>query len=179
MNLNCMFRLVAIIAILLAAAIVFLRLSGGSPAAGPSPLREDRRWQRLIWLIMLIGAAVGALTGIGTLIFFGPPIGGWTLLLHCLAAPLFAIGIALIALLWAGFYLRGNCAGSCSFWAMLVSGMIAMFSIAFTMTPLFGGANQHFLISVHRWSSLALIFFMALHAARVAASSRAARRAGA
>lgn len=175
-----MFRVIAIIAILLAAAIVFLRLSGGSPAVGPSPMREGRRWQRLIWLMMLVGTAVGAITGIGSKIISShEPIGGWTLILHCLAAPLFAIGIALIALMWAGSYLRGMCAGSCSFWGMLISGMIAMFSIAFTMTPLFGGANQHFLISVHRWSSLALIFFMALHAARVAAASRAARRAGA
>jgi len=48
------------------------------------------------------------------------------------------------------------------------------------MTPLFGTANQHFLLSVHRWSSLALVFFMTLHAAKVAAASRAARqRAGA
>jgi len=172
-----MFRVVAIIAILLAAAIVFFRLSGGAAATGPSPLRQGRRWQQLIWLMMLIGAAVGALTGIGTLIFFGPPIGGWTLILHCLAAPLFAIGIAVIALLWAGSYMRGNCAGCCSFWGMLISGMIAMFSIAFTMTPLF--ANQHFLISVHRWSSLAMVFFMALHAARVFAASRAAQRTGA
>jgi hypothetical protein len=174
-----MFRVVAIIAILLAAAIVFFRVSGGLSAAGPSPLREGRPWQRLIWLIMLVGAAVCGLTGIGTFIIWGPPIGGWTLILHCLAAPLFAVGIALIALLWAGSYMRGNCAGACSFWGMLISGLIAMFSIAFTMTPLFGGANQHLLISVHRWSSLALVFFMALHAARVAAASRAARRAGA
>src|SRR3954451_4387216 len=152
-----MFRFVAIIAIVIAAAIVFLRWSAGAAAAGPSPMSErGRRRQRLIWLMMLIGAGVGALTGIGTLIFSHPPIAGWTLILHCLAAPLFAIGIALIALLWAGSYMRGLCTGSCSFWAMLISSMIAMFSIAFTMTPLFGGANQHFLISVHRWSSLAL-----------------------
>jgi hypothetical protein len=169
-----MFRVIAIIAILVAAAIVFLRWSAGAPAAGPSPMSErGRRWQHLIWLMMLIGTAVGALTGIGTLIVSHPPIAGWTLILHCLAAPLFAIGIALIALLWAGSYMRGNCAGSCSFWLMLVSGLIAMFSIAFTMTPIF--TDQPFLLLVHRWSSLALVFFMALHAGRVAAASRAVR----
>src|SRR6266446_10900585 len=109
-----MFRVVAIIAIIVAAGIVLLRLSDRAATAGPSPMRESRRgWQRLIWLMMLIGAGIGALTGIGTLIFFGPPIGGWTLILHCLAAPLFAIGIAAIALLWAGSYMRGNCAGCC------------------------------------------------------------------
>src|SRR5207247_7287071 len=126
-----------------------------------------------------IGTAIGALTGIGTLIIWGPPIAGWSLILHCLAAPLFAIGIALIALLWAGAYMGGTCAGGCSFWMMLISAMVAIFSIAFTMTPLFGTANQHFLLSVHRWSSLALVFFMALHAARVFAASRAAQRTGA
>jgi len=169
-----MFRTVAIIAIVIAVLMAVLRLRGGP--VGPSPMRQrGRGWQNLIWLCMLTGAAVGALTGIGSLIFSRGPVGGWILILHCLAAPLFAIGIALIALLWAGAYMRGACTGICSFWLMLISGMVAIFSIAFTMTPLFGTANQHFLLSVHRWSSLALVFFMILHAARVAAVSRASR----
>src|SRR6266576_3377077 len=173
-----MFRVIAIIALLIAAGIAFLRLSDSAASAGPSPMRQRGvRLQRFIWRIMLIGAAVGALSGIGTLIFSHGPVGGWILILHCLAAPLFAIGIALIALLWAGAYMRGTCVGGCSFWLMMISGMVAIFSIAFTMTPLF--ANQHFLLSVHRWSSLALVFFMALHAARVFAASRAAQRTGA
>ena len=175
-----MFRVIAIIALLIAAGIALLRLSDSAASAGPSPMRQrGARLQRFIWLIMLIGAAVGALTGIGWLIFSHGPVGGWVLILHCLAAPLFAIGIAVIALLWAGAYMRGTCGGGCcSFWMMLISGMVVIFSIAFTMTPLF--ANQHFLLSVHRWSSLALVFFMILHAARVAAVTRAARnRAGA
>src|SRR4051812_48859981 len=121
-----MFRVVAIIAILLAAAIVFLRLSDAAAASGPLPMRRNgRRWQRLIWLMMLIGAAVAALTGIGSkIVNSAEPIGGWTLILHCLAAPLFAIGIAVIALLWAGAYMRQGCGGGCSFWMMLISGMV-------------------------------------------------------
>jgi len=177
-----MFRVIAIIAIVIAALLALMQLRGSAAGVGPSPMRErGRKWQNLIWLAMLIGTAVGALTGIGSVIVSGSPIGGWTLILHCLAAPLFAIGIALIALLWAGAYMGGTCAGGCcSFWMMLISAIVAIFSIAFTMTPLFGTANQHFLLSVHRWSSLALVFFMTLHAARVAAASRAARqRAGA
>src|SRR5258706_1792000 len=175
-----MFRVIAIITLLIAAGIALLRFSDSAASAGPSPMRQRGvHLQRFIWLIMLIGAAVGALTGIGWLIFSHGPVGGWILILHCLAWPLFAIGIALIALLWAGAYMRGTCAGGCcSFWMMLVSGMVVIFSIAFTMTPLF--ANQPFLLSVHRWSSLALVFFMILHAARVAAVTRTARnRAGA
>jgi len=169
-----MFRLIAIIAIVAASIRAVQVLRGSAAGVGPSPMRErGGRWQNLIWLMMLIGTAVGALTGIGSVIVSGGPIGGWILILHCLAAPLFAIGIAAFALLWAGAYMRGTCAGGCcSFWLMLISGMVAIFSIAFTMTPLF--ANQPFLLSVHRWSSLALLFFMILHAARVAAVRRAA-----
>ncbi|HEV8291697.1 MAG TPA: hypothetical protein VGP94_07220 [Tepidisphaeraceae bacterium] len=170
-----MFRVVAILATAGAALLAVALLRGNLGAIGTSPMRDrDRRWHSFIWLVMLIGTALGALTGIGSLIIWGGPIGGWTLILHCLAAPLFAIAIALIALLWAGAYMRGPCAGSCSFWLMLISGMVAIFSIAFTMTPLFGTANQHFLLSVHRWSSLALVFFMVLHAARVLAARRVA-----
>jgi hypothetical protein len=165
----------------IAALLAVMQLRGSAAGVGPSPMRErGRKWQNLIWLAMLIGTAVGALTGIGSVIVSGSPIGGWILILHCLAAPLFAIGIAAIALLWAGAYMRAECATGCSFWLMLISGMVTIFSIAFTMTPLFGTANQYFLLSVHRWSSLALVFFMTLHAAKVAAASRAARqRAGA
>ena len=172
-----MFRVIAIIAIVVAALIAMVILRGDAGAMGTSPMRRrGRRWQNLIWLVMLIGTLIGALTGIGSLIVSGPPIVGWTLILHCLAAPLFAIGIAVIALLWAGAYMRSNCAAGCAcFWSMLISGMVAIFSIALTMTPLFGTANQHFLLSVHRWSSLALVIFMMLHAARVAAVSRAAQ----
>jgi hypothetical protein len=175
-----MFRVAAIIALVVAALLVVLRLRDHAAPVAPSPMSErGRRWQSLIWMAMLIGTGVGALTGIGWLIIWPPPIAGWTLILHCLAAPLFAVGITLIALLWAGAYIRGTCGGSCSFWLMLISALVVIFSIAFTMTPLFGEANQHFLMSVHRWSSLALVFFMALHAARVFAASRAAQRAGA
>jgi hypothetical protein len=177
-----MFRVIAIIAIVAAAVRAAQVMRGSAKSVAASPMRErGRRWQNLIWLVMLAGTLVGALTGIGSVIVSGSPIGGWILILHCLAAPLFAIGIAAIALLWAGAYLRGNCAAGCAcFWLMLISGMVTIFSIAFTMTPLFGTANQHFLLSVHRWSSLALVVFMVLHAARVAAVSRGARsRAGA
>jgi hypothetical protein len=175
-----MFRLISIIAIVAVAILVAQQLRlRSADGVGPSPMRErGRRWQEIIYMAMLVGTLIGALTGIGSVIVSGGPIGGWMLILHCLAAPLFAIGIAAIALLWAGAYMRGSCAAGCAFWLMLISGMVAIFSIAFTMTPLFGTANQHFLLAVHRWSSLALVIFMALHAARVM-GARTAGRAGA
>jgi hypothetical protein len=40
------------------------------------------------------------------------------------------------------------------------------------MTPMFGVEDQHRLLDVHRYSSLALVVFMALHAARLVALSR-------
>jgi hypothetical protein len=163
-----MFRTFAILGLLIATALVVYRLM--RPRTGDVPLPPRRG--RLIYWIMLIGAVVAALTSIGSIIVGLSPIGGWTLILHCLAAPFFAIGIAAIALLWAGRYMSDcKLPGSCSFWGMLISGMLTIFSIAFTMTPLF--AEQHFLLQVHRYSSLALVIFMAAHAASIVSARRA------
>lgn len=170
-----MFRIVAIILLPLAAVLAarHARSSGAEhlPMGG-----RGSRWQRLIWVAMFIGTVIAAVTAIPWVMARGSPIGGWVLILHCLAAPVFAIGMALVALLWAGSYMGGRCAGGCTFWLMLLSGLITIFSIAFTMTPLFGTADQHVLLVVHRWSSLALFFFMVLHAGRVFGAMRAARR---
>jgi hypothetical protein len=161
-----MFRTVSIIALIVLAVWIVVKLR-----RGPREWVEFPKRQRLIYWIMVIGTIVAALTGIGSIIVGASPIGGWTLILHCLAAPLFAMGIAAIALLWAGRYMSNrNLPGCCSFWGMMIAGMIAIFSIAFTMTPLF--AEQRFLLQVHRYSSLVLIFFMGLHAASLIAARR-------
>src|SRR5688572_3233083 len=137
-----MFRLISIIAIIAAAVLVVIQLMRGGHPDEASPMhRRAPRMQGLIYLAMLIGTFVGALTGIGAAIFTGKTIAGWTLILHCLAAPLFALGIAAVALMWAGRYMEGGrAAGAWAFWLMLISGAIAILSIAFTMTPLFGEA---------------------------------------
>jgi hypothetical protein len=175
------FRVISIIAIIAAALLVVLQFKRGRNIDEASPMhRRGRRAQEWIYLAMLIGTLVGAITGIGAVIITGRPIAGWTLILHCLAAPLFALAIAAVALMWAGRYMEGGrAAGSCFFWLMLISGAIAILSIGFTMTPLFGVADQHLLLNVHRYSSLALVIFMALHAARLFAIARTAQRTSA
>ena len=174
-----MFQIVAFLAIILAVPLAVRRSRrGGRPEDLPMGGR-GARWQKLIWLATIIGIVIAAATAIPWVMVRGGPIGGWMLILHCLAAPLFAIGMALVALLWAGAYMRGSCGGGCTFWLMLLSAAVTIFSIAFTMTPLFGTADQHVLLAVHRWSSLALFFFMVLHAGRVFGAMRAARQAGA
>jgi hypothetical protein len=172
-----MFRLLSILALIATAVLVILQLMRGSSSAADeaSPVHpRGRKAQGLIYIAMLIGTFVGAITGIGSVIITGKTIAGWTLILHCLAAPLFAIGIAAVALMWAGRYMEGGrAAGAVVFWLMLISGMVTILSIGLTMTPMFGVEDQHFLLDVHRYSSLALVVFMALHAARLVAVSRA------
>jgi hypothetical protein len=174
-----MFTVAAIIVLFVAGPIAARRARLGAGAEALPMRGRGARWQKLIWLVMFIGTIIATVTSIPWVMARGGPIGGWVLILHCLAAPLFAIGIALVALVWAGAYMRGACGGGCTFWLMLLSGLITIFSIAFTMTPLFGTAEQHLLLAVHRWSSLALFFFMILHAGSVFGAMRAARRAGA
>src|SRR5688572_31968063 len=115
-----MFTVVAILVLALAAPIAAwrARLAG----AEALPMRgRGARWQKWIWLMMFIGTIIATVTSIPWVMARGSPIGGWVLILHCLAAPLFAMGIALVALLWAGAYMRGVCGGGCTFWLMMLS----------------------------------------------------------
>src|SRR5687768_11840424 len=127
-----MFRILSIIAIVATAVLVVLQLvRPGRESEEASPVHpRGRKAQGVIYIAMLIGTFVGAVTGIGSVIITGKTIAGWTLILHCLAAPLFAVGIAAVALMWAGRYMEGgSAAGAVVFWLMLASGMVTILSI--------------------------------------------------
>lgn len=132
------------------------------------------RTQRLLYMLLRFGLLILALTGIAAGILWDSPMRGWILILHVAAAPLFAIGIAGIALAWADRrqYSKSRRPGEIDcwqkflFWAMLALAIVVILSAVVPMTPLFGQDGLEVLYRVHRYSSLFFVFTAILHAMR-------------
>ena len=115
------------------------------------------------YLLMCAGALVLAFTGIGVFITGKAPMTRWGLMLHCAAAPAFALGILLVALSWPA-NMRRNLSWA-FFWLFLLSGCAAMLSGVLPMLPICGSDGQHFLYLTHRYAGIvcavALVIFTA------------------
>jgi len=135
--------------------------AGGAPAVGACG--------RLAYGIMLVGAVGLAATGIGTFILGTPPMTHWMLMAHVSAAPLFAIGLALVALTWSErsrFSVSGSgqsCFSKALLWFILIGGLVVLLSGVVPMTPVFGTAGQHLLYLTHRYSAIVLTVIILLH----------------
>ena len=118
---------------------------------------------------MLAGVALLAVTGIGTFLLGKAPMTHWVLMAHASAAPLFAIGIALVALTWAEpsrFGASGSTQGCLSkvlLWLILICGLVVILSGVVPMTPVFGTHGQHLLYLTHRYSAMVLSGAVVLH----------------
>ncbi|OHE82607.1 MAG: hypothetical protein A2107_06910 [Verrucomicrobia bacterium GWF2_62_7] len=135
-------------------------------------------WRNLAYILMLLGAAALAVTGLGTLVFGKASMSGWVLMLHASAAPAFAVGLALVALTWAGHSCAGaedllsHRAASLLFWVILASGLVVILSGVAPMTPLCGTNGQRTLVSVHYYGALLLTAAVALHVFSLVAVKR-------
>jgi hypothetical protein len=124
---------------------------------------------KLAYGLMLAGAVVLAGTGIGTFALGKAPMNHWVLMAHVSAAPLFAIGLALVSLTWAdgcrfgsaGW--RQNALAKALLWLILVCGLVVILSGVVPMTPIFGTTGQHVLYLTHRYSAITLAIALALH----------------
>lgn len=123
---------------------------------------------KLGYAAMILSALALALTGIGTFVIGKAPMTHWVLMAHASAAPLFAIGLAVVALTWSERAAKGcDCACSCGsamFWATLVFGLVVILSGVVPMTPIFGTKGQHALYLTHRYGAILLAFTMLTHA---------------
>jgi len=124
---------------------------------------------KLAYAAMLVGAVALAATGIGTFALGKAPMSNWILMAHVSAAPLFAIGLAGVALTWADRCRFGDPASRQSglakvlFWLILACGLVVILSAVVPMTPLFGTPGQHTLYLTHRYSAIVLTGALLLH----------------
>mgnify|MGYP001586559827 CR=1 FL=1 len=126
-------------------------------------------WGKLAYAAVLVSVVVLTISGIGTFALGNAPMTHWVLMLHVSAAPLFALGLALLSLTWAarsrfdGDSSQQGCAAKALFWLILLSGLVVILSGVLPMTPLFGTHGQHTLYLTHRYSAMVLTAAVVLH----------------
>jgi hypothetical protein len=124
---------------------------------------------KLAYAIMLLGVISLAATGILSFIVGNVPMTGWVLMLHVGSAPVFAIGLALVALTWSDLSRfctdapEQSCFAKAMLWLVLLSGFVVVMSGVVPMTPLFGTECQHTLYLTHRYSAFVLTAAVVLH----------------
>jgi len=121
------------------------------------------------YILMLLGVIGLAVTGLGS-ILFTKGITGWVLMLHVACAPVFAVGLAWVALTWSGHAPAGVV--GLLFWLILAGGLVVILSGVLPMTPLCGTDGQRTLVSVHLYSAILLTVVVVLHVSRLMAARR-------
>ena len=147
--------------------------------------------KKLVYLLALLCFLVLAVTGFFQRLVLGRSISGYGLMLHATAAPVFAVCLAVIALLWAHHhrFSEGDCpwlqrilkriirpktAGETlykssellqkiSFWLIVLLALPLILSIISSMFPLFGTHWQEVLLNVHRYSALLFALVVIVH----------------
>jgi hypothetical protein len=124
-------------------------------------------YAKLSYAAMVLAVAFLAFTGIGTYLFGKPPMTHWVLMAHVAIAPLFAIGLAGIALTWSGGTRSSTEPSKITpakwcLWLILLCGLIVMLSGVVPMTPIFGTGGEHFLYLTHRYSAIILTIAIAI-----------------
>lgn len=124
-----------------------------------------RRWTLIVTAVALAALAV---TGFGPLLLGSGAMRGWMMLAHCVAAPVFAVGLAVYALLHAE-----QRASSATFWTMLALAALAIVTALAGLTPWFSTDCQRTLYTVHTYAAGALVLLsLALAAVAVMRSAR-------
>ena len=119
----------------------------------------DRPGIRLMHGIFVISVALMALTSI-LMLAVGSSMHGWALMLHMTIAPLFAISITTLSLMWAqrtSSLLR----------LVILASFVTILTAMFTMMTWFGSDWQRWLLDVHRLASMVLLVAAAAQAGRM------------
>jgi hypothetical protein len=135
-------------------------------------LRRSVSRLAVVLFLVLLG------TGFVPVVFLGEHLSGFLLVIHVTVAPLFALSLASLALLWAhrlrfdtedwrvargpgkgrgaagGSVVR--CAVKTGFWLVLFLSLPLMGSIILGLFPLFGTEGEELLIRIHGYSALVL-----------------------
>ena len=147
----------------------------------------------LVYLLSLLCFAVLAVTGFYPLLILGEHISGYLVMIHATFAPVFAICLAVLAVMWARNcrFTRGDwpwferivqrvtlvksadeeahCESSCLgqkivFWLLVILALPLILSIVLSMFPLLGTHWQELLLGVHRYTAMVFSLFAIVHA---------------
>ena len=192
-----MYQTISIIAFLITlAGIVLHRL------VSPSHKKRKRKSTKklspvgilriLVYLFALLCFVVLAVTGFYPLLVLGEHISGYLVMVHATFAPIFAVCLAVLAMMWAGrcrfvysdwpwferFVQRITSVKSSSeeapskssglgqkmaFWLIIFLALPLILSIVLIMLPLFGTHCQELLLSMHRYTALVFALVAIVH----------------
>ena len=141
----------------------------------------------IVYFIVLICVVLLAISGFVYPLLFGESPSGILLLVHVTIAPVFAVGVAVLALLWAHNHsfnkqdwqwireksnrknvnqeskINYSTAQKICFWLGLSLSLPVILSIVLSMFRYFGTYGQEYLFQIHRYGALVLIITVAFH----------------
>ena len=190
-----MFPIIATIAIV----SYFVGMAAHYFAVGPrhpelageaADIRRFSLFEQILRLAVGLSFAVLAVTGFGPAVIFHTRLAGYTLMLHCAAAGLFAVSLAVMTVVradecrlgkhdiaWLKQWIR-KCGGFCGkledvpagrldaaeklmFWSGTLLGVVVILSSVLNMYPIFSSkSGMHLLFQIHRYSTLILLIAM-------------------
>ena len=141
----------------------------------------------LVYLAALFCFVILTVTGFYPPLVLGKPISGYMVMLHATVAPVFAVCVAILAVMWAH-----NCrfdknyfpwlqkllqrqpvntdtgekyelVQKAAFWLILILALPVILSIVMCMLPIFGTHGQEVLMDLHRYSALLLAMVIIVH----------------
>ena len=148
--------------------------------------------RKLVYLLALLCFVVLAVTGFYPTLVLDEHISGYLLMIHATFAPIFAICLAVLAVMWASHcrfngrdwpWLQrlirrvilpktaeekfvcqcSNPGQKITFWLIVVIALPLILSIVSSMFPLFGTHWQELLLDTHRYSALLLALAVIVH----------------
>lgn len=131
--------------------------------------------RKLVYLLVLLCFLVLVVTGFYPALVLQKPIYGYWLVLHATFAPVFAICLAVLAVMWAENCIftkddwlflrsRGNeLLRKICFWLVVLLALPVILSIALSMFKIFGTQGQDFLLQLHRYGALLLALAIIVH----------------
>jgi hypothetical protein len=141
-----------------------------------------------IYLLFLLALALMALSSI-VMLAVGSHMHRWMLMLHVSVAPLFAICVTALAVVWSGMARRPPAGMAtdpalappayfqsgerCAFWAVVVTSFLTIATAMLFMMSWFGTDWQRTLLNVHRVSAMILMVAATYQAVRLLTKSRA------
>ena len=165
-----MFQALSIIALVLAIGLPLLDLAVFRPrrratAPAEASIRGVEWAIYLLFLIALVGMVVSSIL----MLAIGERMHRWMLIVHMSIAPLFAICIAALALLWAEMNAspRMPAGTRLVFWLVVLSALVTIVSALLGMMTWFGSIGQEILLNLHRISAMVLLVAAACQAGRL------------
>jgi len=163
----------------------FILLAGLSRSRTAEPRSRWNRWEKLVYLALLLSVAILAGTSFGSLLWFGE-FCGWFLFVHMLGAGMFVFTLPVLAITWfppSRFGIpRGGGQdqnvpgpiGSISallLWIVLTGGLLVSMTMLLSMLPLFGTEGLGELLNLHYYSGLTVAVALAIHGTGVILSA--------